>query len=60
MEAMKMTVAAYMLVVLVALSAFNGASAAEAPAPAPTSAAPVAAIPACLASIVAMAFALLF
>ncbi|KAH6813849.1 arabinogalactan protein 14 [Perilla frutescens var. frutescens] len=59
MEAKKMLVVAFMLVVLMALSAINGVSASDAPAPAPTSDA-TAFLPTFLASVVAMAFALLF
>ncbi|KAI3450909.1 hypothetical protein Pfo_007574 [Paulownia fortunei] len=56
---MKMLAVALMIVMLMALSAVNGVSAADAPAPAPTSDASVF-VPTFFASFAAMAFALLF
>ncbi|KAJ6858401.1 arabinogalactan protein 13-like [Populus alba x Populus x berolinensis] len=59
MEALKMRVFLAIMVVLMAASAVQNAAAADAPAPSPTSDASTF-VPAAFASLVALAFGLLF
>ncbi|XVF30808.1 hypothetical protein REPUB_Repub16aG0090400 [Reevesia pubescens] len=60
MEALRMRLFFAMVIVLMAVSTVQNVSAADAPAPSPTSDATITFVPTVFASLVALAFALLF
>lgn len=60
MEAMKMKVLLVVMVAMLVMATISGVSAAEAPAPSPASDATTLFVPTALASLVALAFGLLF